>query len=209
MWDARPFASHNRRFPGSRPGARQGRICRGIGASRPPSARRPALVRPGGKERHDQEEQTAGRHRTRRRWRGRGHCVDAGADGVGVRRRRSTSPTSHRSPTRMSGRTQWDRRRAEEYPNVKLTKVDTGFDATKQYNSVQDAITRKSSGLHRPAARQRRTRPRRPAGDQGGHQGRQRRHARPASGHGGATGQRSDGAVFDPGRSVASGAASS
>jgi ribose transport system substrate-binding protein len=28
-------------------------------------------------------------------------------------------------------------------PNVKLTKVDTGFDATKQYNSVQDAITQK------------------------------------------------------------------
>jgi ABC-type sugar transport system substrate-binding protein len=26
-------------------------------------------------------------------------------------------------------------------PNVKLTKVDTGFDPTKQYNSVQDAIT--------------------------------------------------------------------
>ena len=28
-------------------------------------------------------------------------------------------------------------------PNVKLTKVDTGFDATKQFNSVQDAITQK------------------------------------------------------------------
>ena len=28
-------------------------------------------------------------------------------------------------------------------PNVRLTKVDTGFDATKQYNSVQDAITQK------------------------------------------------------------------
>ena len=31
----------------------------------------------------------------------------------------------------------------KNYPNVKLTKVDTGFDATKQYNSVQDAITQK------------------------------------------------------------------
>ena len=28
-------------------------------------------------------------------------------------------------------------------PGVKLTKVDTGFDATKQFNSVQDAITQK------------------------------------------------------------------
>lgn len=28
-------------------------------------------------------------------------------------------------------------------PNVKLTKFDTGFDATKQFNSVQDAITQK------------------------------------------------------------------
>jgi ribose transport system substrate-binding protein len=31
----------------------------------------------------------------------------------------------------------------KSYPNVRLTKVDTGFDATKQYNSVQDAITQK------------------------------------------------------------------
>ena len=31
----------------------------------------------------------------------------------------------------------------KKYPNVKLTKVDTGFDATKQYNSLQDAITQK------------------------------------------------------------------
>ena len=31
----------------------------------------------------------------------------------------------------------------KKHKNVKLTKVDTGFDATKQYNSVQDAITQK------------------------------------------------------------------
>lgn len=31
----------------------------------------------------------------------------------------------------------------KKYPGVQLVKVDTGFDATKQYNSVQDAITQK------------------------------------------------------------------
>src|SRR5262249_43789580 len=29
-------------------------------------------------------------------------------------------------------------------PNVKLVKIDTGFDATKEYNAVQDAITGKT-----------------------------------------------------------------
>ena len=31
----------------------------------------------------------------------------------------------------------------KKYPGAQLVKVDTGFDATKQYNSVQDAITQK------------------------------------------------------------------